>query len=161
MQPGGTSSVLAMSWGKGDSQRDVIALVFLDEIGRLREQAKIDNLLDAELQDEFIDILKRRKPDVIVIGGVSIATTKLSRLVKELVMGKRPHPLSDGSWTSESALINGQVFDIPVIYVPDEVARIYQHSKKATFPTRARGYINIAKEPVMNSVLCRRLQSTA
>jgi transcription elongation factor SPT6 len=69
MQPSDTSSVLAISWGKGDPHKDAIAMVFLDEAGRLREHAKIDNLVDEELIDEFTDLLKRRKPDIIVIGG--------------------------------------------------------------------------------------------
>jgi transcription elongation factor SPT6 len=108
---------------------DAISIVFLDEAGRLREHAKLDNLVDPELQDEFTDILKRRKPDVIVIGGFSMATAKLSQRVKSILKGGDPgHPTIDGFALHHQ---NKQSFNIPVIYVYDEVARIYQHSKRA------------------------------
>lgn len=127
MGQGDVASVLAVSWGKGDPQRDAITLVFLDEIGRLREHTKIDNLVDQELKDEFIDLLKRRRPDVIVIGGFTMATTKLAQRVKEILRGEQP---KDGDAVTEPRP-NEQAFDIPAIYVFDEVARIYQHSKRA------------------------------
>ncbi|KIJ69294.1 hypothetical protein HYDPIDRAFT_172723 [Hydnomerulius pinastri MD-312] len=132
-QPGYTSSVLAVSWGKGDPQKDAITLVLLDEMGRLREHIKVDNLVDQDYRDEFTDLLKRRRPDVIVIGGFSMATTKLSSRVKEIINGKTPDPDADANapgWGPPEP-INEQAFDIPVIYVNDEVARIYQHSKRA------------------------------
>jgi transcription elongation factor SPT6 len=130
MQPGDVTSVLAISWGKGDPQKDAITIVFVDESGRLREHTKLDNLVDQELKDEFIDLLKRRRPDVIVIGGFSMATTKLVERVKEIVRGNPP-PVTDGWGSDNTAANNEQAFDVPVIYVFDEVARIYQHSKRA------------------------------
>lgn len=129
MQPGDVPSVLAVSWGKGDPQKDAITLVFVDESSRLREHTKIDNLVDQETRDEFVDLLKRRRPDVIVIGGFSVATAKLVQRVKEIVRGGSNEDTNEG-WGNESAK-NEQAFDIPVIYVYDEVARIYQHSKRA------------------------------
>jgi transcription elongation factor SPT6 len=133
MQPGDVASVLAVSWGKGDPQKDAITLVFVDEASRLREHTKIDNLVDQEMRDEFIDLLKRRRPDVIVIGGFSVATAKLVQRVKEIVRGKQPEGTNTNEgWGNESGTTtNEQAFDIPVIYVYDEVARIYQHSKRA------------------------------
>src|SRR5687768_5857956 len=85
MRLGDTASVLAISWGKGDPHKDAITLVFVDEARRMREHTKIDNLQDSEMVDEFMDLIKRRKPDVIVIGGFSIATLKLANRVKYLV----------------------------------------------------------------------------
>lgn len=137
MKLGDTASVLAVSWGKGDPQKDAITLVFLDEAGRLREHIKVDNLVDQEYRDEFTDLLKRRRPDVIIVGGFSMATTKLSSRVKEIVNGK---PLNaeqaangaDGWGAAEPRKeVNEQAFNIPVMYVRDEVARMYQHSRRA------------------------------
>lgn len=127
MKPGEIPSVLAISWGKGDPHKDAITLVLIDEAGRLREHTKLDNLVDQELKDEFLDMLSRRKPDVIVIGGFSMATTKLAGRVKEVLRGESSDGMPDSVPVS-----NGPAFDIPVIYVFDEVARIYQHSKRAT-----------------------------
>jgi transcription elongation factor SPT6 len=131
MQPGDVTSVLAISWGKGDPHKDAITIVYVDEAGRLREHTKLDNLVDSELRDEFVDLLKRRRPDGIVIGGFSMATTKLVESVKTIVRGKQPDVANDGWGGEGTATNNEQAFDIPVIYVFDEVARIYQHSKRA------------------------------
>ena len=135
-------SVLAISWGKGDPLKDAVHLVFLDEAGRMREYSKIDNLQDSEMVEEFTDILKKRKPDVIVIGGLSISTLKLTHRVKEILKG--------GDIMVHGPSINGQTFDIPVIYVFDDVARIYQHSSRATsefssLPTTARYCVGLAR----------------
>jgi len=118
-------SVLAISWGKGDPHKDAITLVFVDEAGRLRHHTKIDNLHDADNKDEFIDLLTHRKPDVIVVGGFSIVTTKLMHLVKNVLSGSSAQQDPSG-WGK-----NSQAFDIPAIYAHDDVARIYQHSKRA------------------------------
>jgi len=72
----------------------------------------------------------RRQPNVIVIGGFSMATTKLVERVKEIVRGNPP-AVTDGWGGDNTAANNEQAFDVPVIYVFDEVARIYQHSKRA------------------------------
>ncbi|KAF7969884.1 hypothetical protein HWV62_25605 [Athelia sp. TMB] len=129
MKPGEIPMVLAVSWGKGDPHKDAITLVLIDEAGRLREHTKLDNLVDQELKDEFLDLLSRRKPDVIVIGGFSMATTKLAQRVKVILRGESGNP--DGMPDS-APVTNGPAFDIPVIYIYDQVARIYQHSKRAT-----------------------------
>jgi len=51
-------SVLAISWGKGNPHKDAITLVSVDEVGRLRDHTKIDNLYDQDNLDEFIDFLQ-------------------------------------------------------------------------------------------------------
>lgn len=125
-----TPSVLAVSWGKGDPHKDVINVVFLDDGGRLREHAKIDNFVDQDTKDEFTDLLRRRKPDVIVVGGFTMATTKLAQRVKEQ-LSPPPPPEGDPFGVSNTVNKNEDIMHIPVIYVFDEVARIYQHSKRA------------------------------
>jgi transcription elongation factor SPT6 len=112
MQLGDTPRVLAMSWGNGDPQRDNIHIVMVDEFGRLRDSTTLDNLTDDQHKDEFVDILDRRRPDVIVVGGFTMATTKLSARVKEIVNTSPGLP------------------NIPVVFVPDDLARIYQHTEK-------------------------------
>lgn len=124
---GDVPSVLAMSWGKGDPQKDAIMIVFLDEAGRLREHTRIDNLVDDDNREEFKDMMRRRRPDVIVVSGFSIATTKLSQRVKELL---RPPARADDEFAPATPAPS-ETWDTDVIYVFDEVARIYQHSKRA------------------------------
>lgn len=136
MRQGDTASVLAVSWGKGDPQKDAITLVFLDDEGRLREHTKIDNLIDAEMRDEFLDLVRRRRPDVVVVGGFSMATAKLAKRVGEVLSGQPPNEgetVVGGGWGAEAPppVVNEQAFNIPVTYVYDDVARIYQHSDRA------------------------------
>ncbi|TFK29990.1 transcription elongation factor SPT6 [Coprinopsis marcescibilis] len=115
------SSVLAISWGKGDPHKDAVTMVFLDSSGRLRAQTKIDNLHDAEMLDEFNDIISQKKPDLIVVGGFSMATMKLTHRIKEIL-----------ATAAEQNISRRAEFQIPVQYVLDDVARIYQHSQRAT-----------------------------
>ncbi|TBU50800.1 transcription elongation factor SPT6 [Dichomitus squalens] len=130
MRKGDTPSVMAVSWGKGDPHKDTIAIVFLDEAGRLREHTKLDNLFGVENQDEFCDMIKRRRPDVIAVAGFSIATLKLSRRIKELLSATQ-NDASGNGWGESNAPNSNDSPSTPVIYVHDEVARIYQHSRRA------------------------------
>ena len=71
-----------------------------------------------------------------------MATMKLTHRVKEILKGiSLPN---DEGWG------NQQSFDTPVIYVRDEVARIYQHSKRgedefAALPAIARYCVGLAR----------------
>lgn len=149
MTQGHTPSVLAVSWGKGDPQVDAISLVYLDDNGRLRERIRVDNLADEENKKQLQSLLDRRSPSVIVVGGFTIQTTKLHTRLKELLAG--PDSESSQNWGAQTS--NGlwgdsqsrptpsgpssssrldKAYDIPVIYVQDDTARIYQHSKRAS-----------------------------
>lgn len=129
MELGESPSVLALSWGKGDIQRDDITVVFLDQEGRLRDHTRLDNLIDREPLEELHELMGRRKPDLVVVGGFSMTTVRLMKRVKEFLNGNAaPEGMNpDGSFTVPEQ----PVYNVPAIYVTDEVARIYQHSKRA------------------------------
>lgn len=110
--------VLAMSWGKGDPQKDAITCVGFDDGGRLREHLKIDNLTDEDPKAEFLDLVTKRPWNVIVIGGFSMATTRLARTVKDLFLQGDGQPAE-------------RFQHIIVTYAQDQTARIFQHSKRA------------------------------
>lgn len=198
MEKGQTPSVLSVSWGKGDPQVDAISLVFLDDGGRLREHSKLDNLSDGDNEKELRSLMERRSPDVIVVGGFTVQTTKLVARLKEIINNEKPDNqlaakvvsaapggsqqpgwgnssqgaaaesgwggssgwdgshggtgvgsnawgsgagASTGSWGDNANTGNGypppasptrKQGYTPVIYVPDDSARIYQHSKRAS-----------------------------
>ncbi len=44
----------------------------------MRENAQVENLSDTDNEAQFRDLLKRRRPDVIVVGGYTISTTNLA-----------------------------------------------------------------------------------
>ncbi|KAH6910551.1 hypothetical protein BKA70DRAFT_1424213 [Coprinopsis sp. MPI-PUGE-AT-0042] len=72
-------SVLAVSWGKGDHHKDPISMVSLSSAGRLRTQAKIDNLHDTEGLDKFHNLVTSKKPDLIAVGDFAMSTMKLGQ----------------------------------------------------------------------------------
>lgn len=57
-----------------------------------------------------------------------MATTKMFQRVKEILQPNTEDASEGNTWPSSQ---KDEAFDIPVIYVFDEVARIYQHSKRA------------------------------
>ncbi|QRV99986.1 transcription elongation factor SPT6 [Ceratobasidium sp. AG-Ba] len=81
--PDDVPSVLALSWGKGEPNKDPIHLIFLDDEGRFREHLRLDNLSDSDNRQEFLDLIKRRKPDVVVLSGFTVATKHLMGRVRE------------------------------------------------------------------------------
>lgn len=126
---------MAISWGDGDPKRDAISVVFLDPAGRLREHTKFDNLMDKESEEEFLGIVGRRSPDLIVIGGFSSSTKDLYNRVRQLVLDpdwvkaqeQQGKPIrEDGIFDARD-----QIKPTEVKYVQDAVARIFQHSKRA------------------------------
>lgn len=107
--------------------------MFIDEAGHVREHTKFDNLMDPEIRSDFQDVIKRRKPDVIAVGGFSILTVKLFERVREVIGYE--HGRGNGD-DDPLDLPSSQENDkeknlVPVIWVPDQVARIFQHSRRA------------------------------
>lgn len=129
--------MLAVSWGKGDPQKDPIYAIFLDDAGHLREHARFDNLMDPAHRLDFSDLISRRKPDVIVVGGFSILATRLMERIREVVGYTEGHQNNalDSQGVDDSNEDRGQNNHpnnlVPVVWMPDQVARIYQHSKRA------------------------------
>lgn len=105
--------VVAISHGPGSS-KDAIQVVYVDDKGRFIEHKKLDNLRDRTPQEELLDLLERRHPDVVVVGGFSVATRRLLEKTESIV---REHQESNGDQVS-------------VIMTNDEVAKLYQSSKR-------------------------------
>ncbi|EPQ32196.1 uncharacterized protein PFL1_00393 [Pseudozyma flocculosa PF-1] len=139
--------VLAVSHGAGDPRKDTVAAVFLDERGRFREHTSFDDLRPltprqlqerelelertrgkAEFTDhraDFIRLVKDRRPDVIVVSGWSPRTAELRSIVRELVDEAHQQMCVDDD------VQNGEQLLMDVVTCYDDVARIYQHSKRA------------------------------
>ncbi|GAB1517748.1 Transcription elongation factor spt6 [Rhizoctonia solani] len=100
--PDDVPSAVSMSWGKGEPNKDPIHLVYLDEEGRFREHLRLDNLSDADNRQEFLDLLKRRKPDVIVIGGFTVATKHLMSRAREALGIPEPDEENESGGTGAS-----------------------------------------------------------
>lgn len=92
--------------------------------------------MDPEIRKDFSDLVKRRKPDVVAVGGFSILTVKLFERVKEVIGyeieshgGQDDEGATSPSQDKEKEDKNKNL--TPVLWVPDQVARIFQHSRRA------------------------------
>lgn len=119
---------LVLSNGMGDSARDPIFWTWVEEDGRVVEQGRFGNLARDDAQrDAFVEVVERRKPDVIAISGFSTETHKLVRDVESLVSEKRlmgPDFEDPDTGDYRSDLLD-------VFVVNDEVARLYKDSPRA------------------------------
>ncbi|CAJ2502609.1 Uu.00g100030.m01.CDS01 [Anthostomella pinea] len=120
--------VLALSNGMGDANRDPIHWAWVEEDGRVIEQGQFLNLVRDEAQrDAFVELVERRKPDVIGVSGYSTDTHRVIRDLESLVNEKNlmgpeyPDPDTD-DYRSDL---------LEVVTVNDEVARLYKDSPRA------------------------------
>lgn len=140
---------MAVSWGHGDPKKDSIAVAFLDDEGRLREHAMFDNLQEQQMQNEFQNILKRRRPDLVAIGGFSAQTHRLYDQIR--VIARDPDYLASINEDDQMRERGeDEPISIPVRYIFDEVARLFQQSKRAedefgTLPVLTRYCIGLAR----------------
>jgi transcription elongation factor SPT6 len=165
MEKGDTPSVLALSHGRGDPQRDDVTYCYIDSDGHFRENGTISNLFSPNEteREQFVDLLKRRRPQAVVIGGFSPATKRLMADFRSFAQG-----VTDSIVAEEEADIPGDedekitpderhrraVFD--AIYVYDDVAKIYMNSQRAQleFPDLTRiakyciGLARYAQSPI-------------
>ncbi|KAK3685519.1 SH2 domain-containing protein [Podospora appendiculata] len=120
--------VLTLSNGMGDPNRDPICWTWVEEDGRVLEHGKFINLGRDESQREaFVELVRRRQPDVVGISGFSAETHRLIKDVKDLIRDKGlMGPEFDDPDTNE---YRSNLLD--VVVVNDEVARLYKDSPRA------------------------------
>lgn len=127
--------VLALSNGTGILGRDVICWAWVEEDGRVLENGKFTDLAlgdpergtaDAADVHAFVELVERRKPDVIGVSGFSAETRKLYRQIDEIVERK---DLRGAVYEDEDG--NDMSEKLEVVVVNDEVARLYQTSDRA------------------------------
>lgn len=144
MSSGDVASVLSLSFGSGDPKRDSVIGVYLDSEGHLREHFKIDTLsrgpmdsdYDPANRDVLVEFLRRRRPQVITIGGFTPQTKDLMNVVRmitaevsnDIVQGEDDLPERGEKLTHDDRVARAY---FEVLYVFDDVARIYQNSRRA------------------------------
>jgi transcription elongation factor SPT6 len=117
--------VLALSPGMGIPGKDAIVGVFMDENGKVVESLKLVSLKDETSREDLLKVIRTRKPDVIGIAGFSVATHRMKEDLQALIAAEE-------LMCSE----NDKAAPLEVIYVDDEMARIFRMSPKgkAEFP---------------------------
>ncbi|KAK3621276.1 Transcription elongation factor spt6 [Elasticomyces elasticus] len=126
--------VLAMSSGRGD-RGDAVCWAYMEETGRVLESGKFVELRlgnqekfieDGKDIAPFVELVERRKPDVIAVSGWSVETRNLYKDVKAIVESRNlmgaPYEDADEDRERQDPL--------DVVIVNDEVARLYQTSKR-------------------------------
>ena len=138
--------VLAVSNGAGDPRRSETVAVFLDEHGRFVEPATFDDLRrpsravqaqqeEARARGEephdarhaFVQLVRRRRPDVVVVNGFSPRVVELRDVVQELVAAAHAELVAEEQL--EGLAVEHARVDVISTY--DDVARLYQHSQRA------------------------------
>ena len=120
--------VLALSAGAGVPGRDAICWAWVEEDGRVLENGKFTDLrFDEDSKRDFVELVQRRKPDVLGISGFTVETRRVATDIQKIV---------------EEADLRGAEFEDPetgeeqskkldVVIVNDEVARLYHTSERA------------------------------
>ncbi|KAL8713787.1 MAG: hypothetical protein Q9220_002314 [cf. Caloplaca sp. 1 TL-2023] len=136
MQLGTIPRVLALSNGAGAFGRDPVCWAWVEEDGRVLENGKFTDLFlgDPDRGQEdgadirtFVKLVDRRKPDVIGLSGFSADSRKLYKLIEEIIERK---DLRGTEYEDEDGHERRDKLDLVIIN--DEVARLYQTSKRAT-----------------------------
>lgn len=117
---GTTARVLAISGGMSDFPKDAVVAVLLDEDGNVVEHLKLSEPRQPEFKAAIVDIVKRKSPDVIGVSGFTVNSTKVYDTLTEIVRDEELTPGGDAG-----------TVPIEVVWVEDEVARLYQNSERA------------------------------
>ncbi|KAL2823506.1 SH2 domain-containing protein [Aspergillus cavernicola] len=127
--------VLTLSTGAGVVGREPIHWAYVEEDGRVLENGKFSDLsvgerdrgiADGKDVDALVELVNRRRPDVIGVSGSSPETRRLYKLLTEIV---ETRDLRGALYTDDR---DDEVSDpLEVAIVNDEVARLYQHSERA------------------------------
>jgi transcription elongation factor SPT6 len=112
LEKGQPPTVLAISCGNGDPARDAVVCALVDDSGRLTEEIQLQDVRELENKKALASFIERLNPDVVGLAGFSVQTYRLHDDIVNM-MKERPEVTKQ------------------VLYVNDEVARLFQNSKRA------------------------------
>lgn len=132
---GTTPRVLALSNGAGN-RADAICWSYVDENSRVLENGKFSDLRlgnaekyqpDGKDVAPFVELVERRKPDVVAVSGWSVETRRLYKDLQDIIKKHdlRGTPYEDPDDDRE------MTDELEVVTVNDEVARLYHTSQRA------------------------------
>ncbi|KAF2496972.1 transcription elongation factor spt6 [Lophium mytilinum] len=147
--------VLTLSNGRA-ARGDAICWAYLEPDGRVQEQGKFADLRignperyipDGKDVVNFCEIVRRRKPDVIGVSGLS---TETKRLVKDLEAIIEAYDLRGPEYTDPNDEDEEKSDLLEVFMINDEVARLYYNSARAdkefpTYPPLTKYCIGLAR----------------
>ncbi|KAF2748415.1 transcription elongation factor Spt6 [Sporormia fimetaria CBS 119925] len=131
---GSVPNVIAMSNGKGE-RGDALCWAYVENDGRVLESDKLvdfrlgnreRNIPDGKDVEKFVEVLRRRKPDVIGISGFSVETRRVFKDLQEIIS---QYDIRGNAYDDEDG--NEKSEQLEVVMVNDEVARLYYNSPRA------------------------------
>ncbi|KAK3054777.1 Transcription elongation factor spt6 [Extremus antarcticus] len=134
---GTTPRVLALTNGRGNRD-DAICWAYIDENGRTLENGKFGDLRLGDMDRPvpipdppdvgiFVELVERRKPDVVAVSGMSVEARRLYKDLQDIIERNR---LLGTPWQDEER--DEEMQDpLDVVMVTDEVARPYHTSDRA------------------------------
>jgi len=132
---GSIPNVLCLSNGKGQ-RNDAVMWAYIENDGRVLEQGKLAEMRlgnqergipEGEDIPKLVDVIQRRRPDVIGVSGFTVETRKLYKDLQEIIS---IYNLAGPTYEDEQT---GADHNDPleVVMVNDEVARLYHTSARA------------------------------
>lgn len=118
--------VLALSNGEGQKDSAVIGIAMQFD-GTIFEHIKFDETYrEVEFEKKLLALIDRFKPEVIAISGYNVQIHTLKKRIDEIV--KNNHKMVNFESSNE-----GEEYEVelPVIYVPNETARLFEYSDRA------------------------------
>jgi transcription elongation factor SPT6 len=137
LKPGSPPRVLALSNGAGVMNRDAVCWVYMEDDGRVLENGKFVDLrpgnsekylADGKDVATLVELVHRRKPDVIGVSGFSVETRKLYKDLQDIIDKHGLQVTDDGGDDDDD---DDDANKLEVIIVNDEVARLYHTSDRA------------------------------
>jgi len=137
--------VFAVSNGNGEFGKDATMGIFMDEDGRVMESVKYPDFKDTDEKNKFVEVLNRRKPDVLAVGGFSVSTNRLVEDLRRIVEEENLTIVGNESGDGEDDRVL-----LEVVFVQDEVARLYMNSERSlaehvSLPPVARYCVGLAR----------------
>ncbi|GAO48026.1 transcription elongation factor Spt6 [Saitoella complicata NRRL Y-17804] len=123
--------VIAVSSGAGDFGKEATLVVYVDEHGQTKANLKLRDIRDPDARAEFVQMVRRYKPDVIGVAGWGVPTSRLFLDVRRISEEERFERCE-------------------VQFVDDHTARLYKESQRAKedhadLPPLARYCVGLAK----------------
>lgn len=114
--------VLAISGGNCQFGQDAILCAFVDDDGQPKEFHKLGDPPSSEFKQKLLEIIKARDPDVIAIAGFTVNSNRLYEILRQFIEQENLVVENEDQKTTAP---------LPLVWVNDEVARVYQNAKGA------------------------------